>query len=383
MNDAADLDPEDAERLGTEPTRSSRDPAVLQERLERWLQGVVADPAARVGPIDVPSGSGMSSETLLFDARWTDDAGPHDEALVARVEPAAEDVPVFPDYDLELQFRLLRLVAQHSDVPVPVARWLEQDEQHLGSPFFVMNRVTGRVPADIPPYVFEGWLLDADEADQRALQDHSVAVLAALHDIDIADLDVTFLHSRAPGDSALRQQMNHQRWFYDWTRGERRHPIVDTAFEWLETNWPEESPSVISWGDARIGNIMYTPGGFDPVAVFDWEMATIGPAELDVGWMIFLHSFFQNIAEVLGLGGMPSFMRRADVAATYEARRGVRLRDLHWYEVFAATRHAIIMSRIRDRQVRFGEAEWPDDVDEAIPHRELLRSMLETGAETT
>jgi aminoglycoside phosphotransferase (APT) family kinase protein len=134
---------------------------------------------------------------------------------------------------------------------------------------------------------------------------------------------------------------------------------------------------VISWGDARIGNVMYASDGFEPVAVFDWEMASLGPPELDLGWMVFLHSFFQEIAVMLERPGLPDFMRRDDVVETYCARSGTTVGDLHWFEVYAATRHAVIMSRIRDRSVRFGEATWPDDIDEVIPHRALLRRMIE------
>lgn len=367
---------QDDSRLTTEPVRSSRDPAVLSARLEAWLRGVVGDESATVTGLAVPAGSGMSSETLLFDASWSDGGEVVTSSLVARLAPAAEDVPVFPSYDLGLQFRVLQLVAAHSDVPVPLVRWLELDDAPIGSPFFVMDRVDGRVPADIPPYVFEGWLLEADPDDQRRLQDGSVEILAALHAIDVDGLDTAFLEVDAPGATALERHVNHQRWFYDWTRGERRHPLIEDGFSWLDANWPDEGHTRISWGDARIGNIMYESGGFDPVAVFDWEMAALAPAEVDVGWMIFLHQFFQNIAEALGLPGLPSFMEADDVRATYERHSGVALGDLHWFQVYAGVRHAIIMSRIRDRSVSFGEADWPHDVDEVIPHRQLLRSML-------
>jgi len=367
----------DNDRLVTDPVRSSRDHVVLAAKLEAWLRHKVGDDSAEVLDLSAPSGSGMSSETLLFDARWSHPAdGDVTSALVARLAPAPEDVPIFPSYDLDLQFRVLQMVRASSIVPVPVVRWLELDTAAIGAPFFVMDRVEGRVPADIPPYVFEGWLLDADPAQQRRLQDGSVNTLADLHAIDIEPLDTAFLEIDAPGSSPLERHVNHQRWFYDWSRGDRRHPLIEDSFTWLDAHWPDEGPLRISWGDARIGNIMYESGGFDPVAVFDWEMATLAPREVDVGWMVFLHQFFQNIAEMLGCDGLPAFMLADDVVATYEARAGVTLDDIFWFQVYAGLRHAIIMSRIRDRSVAFGEAEWPEDVDEVIPHRDLLRSMI-------
>jgi aminoglycoside phosphotransferase (APT) family kinase protein len=361
----------------TEPVRSSRDRDTTAQRLTDWLQATVGDPDARIVDLRVPEGSGMSSETLLFDAAYDDGSGTATHALVARLAPDPVDVPVFASYDLELQFRVLDLVGSHSAVPVPTPRWLERDPDAIGTPFFVMERRSGRVPADIPPYVFGGWLLDADPADQRRLQDATVGLLADLHGIDLTGHDTAYLAVDAPGDTPLRRHVNDQLAFYDWVRGDRSHPVVDDAFAWLEANWPNTERTVVSWGDARIGNVMYASDGFEPVAVFDWEMAALGPPELDLGWMVFLHSFFQEIAVMLERPGLPDFMRRDDVVATYCARSGSTVEDLHWFEVYAATRHAVIMSRIRDRSVRFGEATWPDDIDEAIPHRALLRSMIE------
>ena len=292
------------DRFDSDPARSSRDRGELQTRLTDWLRTTTGDGAATVGDLSVPEGSGMSSETILFDATFDGATQP----LVVRLAPTAEDTPVFRSYDLEMQFRILQLVAAESSVPVPTARWLERSADPIGSPFFVMDRVDGRVPRDIPPYLFEGWLLDADPADQETLQRASVGILAELHGIDPSGHDTDFLEIDAPGDTALRRHFNDQLAYYEWVRGDRRHPIVEDGLAWLEANWPDEGPTVITWGDARIGNVMYATDGFEPVAVFDWEMATMGPAELDLGWMCFLHSFFQNIAEVLEVPGMPDFM---------------------------------------------------------------------------
>ena len=239
-----------------------------------------------------------------------------------------------------------------------------------------MDRVDGRVPPDVMPYNMGSWLMDADLADQRRLEEASVAVLAALHAIDVASVDVGFLELDVPGESALRRHVQNQRHYYDWMRGERRHPLIEQTFDWLEAHWPEEEGApVISWGDSRIGNMLYD--GFTPVAVLDWEMAAIAPREVDVAWMIFIHVFFEDIAQMAGLPGMPHFLHRDRVAALYEEKSGHRVRDLEFYEVYAALRHAIVMARIHARRVHFGEAEWPADVDEVIMHRGVLARMLE------
>lgn len=358
------------------PKRSSRDPEVLRRRLVEWLRARMppgSDP--HVPAVATPAATGMSSETLLFEVVWREGGRQRSHPYVARVAPDPADVPVFPDYDLEAQYRVISLVAEHSRVPVPTPRWLELDPAVLGAPFFVMERVEGRVPPDVMPYPMDSWLLEATPEQQRALQDASVGVLAELHAIDLTGLDVSFLEVDAPGDTPLRRHVAHWRAYYDWVRAGRTFPLLERAFAWLEEHWPaDEGDTVISWGDARIGNILYD--GFTPVAVLDWEMAGLGPAGIDLGWMVFLHTFFQDITRTFGLPGMPGFMRAEDVVATYEARSGRSVGDLRFYEVYAALRHGIVMARIRDRQVAFGEEQPPDDPDDAVMHRERLEAML-------
>ena len=129
----------------------------------------------------------------------------------------------------------------------------------------------------------------------------------------------------------------------------------------------------MSWGDSRIGNVMYR--GFEPIAILDWEMAGLGPRELDLGWLVFMHGFFQNIFAGMGLPGLPDLLRSVDVAATYERQSGHAVQDLRWYETYAALRHAIIMSRIAARQHHFG-GERAEDPDDRFPHRATLEAML-------
>lgn len=317
----------------------------------------------------------MSSETLLFDARWKEGGATVSAALVARVEPDLDDVPVFPSYDLEAQFKTLQLVAGESDVPVPQVRWLETDREALGAPFFVMDRVAGRVPPDVMPYTMDSWLLTAGESERRHLQNATVGVLARLHAIPVAGRDFGFLEFDVPGATPMRRHYENQKQYYEFMREGRTFPIIERAFEWLEANWPDdEATAVISWGDSRIGNVMYD--GFDPVAVLDWEMAAVGPRELDIAWMIFLHIFFQDITEQAGMPGLPEFMRRADVVAEYKRLTGHSASHMDFYEVYAALRHAIVMARVFARSAHFDGTEWPEQPDDVIYHRNELDRML-------
>ena len=360
-----------------DPKRTSRDLKEVQEFLTQWLREKVTNPQITISDLRRPSGSGMSSETLLFSANSKSENSGLERQLVARLAPTPEDIPVFQKYDLEFQVRTMKIVQERTTIPVPNVLWLETDPTILGAPFFVMEQVNGRVPPDLPPYVFGGWLLDAPPENQRSLESYSVEIISELAKIDLGALDTEFLEIGLPGETHLRRHFNAQKNYYQWVVGnDRNHPVIENAFEWLEKNWPDESSTVLSWGDSRIGNIMFSNESFAPVAVFDWEMAGLAPVEVDLGWMVFLHSFFQDIAETYEFPGLPNFMTPETVKEIFEEQSGYPPNNLHWFMVYAGLRHAIIMSRIKDRSVHFGEATWTKDVDEAIPHRNLLSSMM-------
>jgi aminoglycoside phosphotransferase (APT) family kinase protein len=257
---------------------------------------------------------------------------------------------------------------------VPAVLWCEHDPAPLGAPFLVMQHVDGRIPPDVMPYNFGSWLTEASAADRARLQRDTVAQLARVH--AAAPADFAFLDRRRSGETPLAAHVRHTREYYEWTRGAGPAvPLIERGFAWLADNWPAESHPVLSWGDARIGNIIYRD--FTPVALLDWEMASLGPRELDVGWMIFLHRFFEDLARSAGLPGLPDFLRRADVVETYADMTGYRPSDLDFYTAYAALQHAVIMVRIHLRAIAFGQAEQPADPDEMIMHRHSLAAMLD------
>jgi aminoglycoside phosphotransferase (APT) family kinase protein len=358
--------------------RSSRDPSTLPTRLAEWLATVLPDGAAPV--VTLHSGidaNGMSSETLILDVDWTEGAQRRHGEYVARVAPAAEDLPVFPNYALEDQYDAIRLVGELTDVPVPAVRWMEPTGAVLGAPFFLMDRVDGLVPQDVLPYNFgDNWLHDASPEDQRRLQDRSVAVLAKLHAIPDAERTFGFLVPHHDGETLLRRNLARTRAWYEFAVPDiGRSPAVERALGWLAAHVPDTDEAVLCWGDSRIGNVMYRD--FEPVAVLDWEMATIGPRELDVSWIVFAHQVFESITGMLAMPGMPHFLREEDVKAEYERVSGVRLGDLHWYHVYNGVQWAIVFMRTGARQIHFGEIERPDDVESLFHHKPLLDRLLE------
>ena len=362
--------------------RSARDISTLPGVMSKWLSTVM--PGGVTPQVTVESGvdsNGMSSETIILTGRWDADGEAHEEKWVARVAPSAEDVPVFTSYEMDHQFDVIRLVGEKTDVPVPRVRWLEPTGEVLGTQFFLMDYVSGVVPPDVMPYTFgDNWFADAPAESQRALQDNTVDVLAKLHEIADAETTFGFLASQADGDerNALRRNLNWLKSWYQFAVPDiGRSPLVEQSLEWLEANWPEDvaaTAPVLIWGDSRVGNVLYED--FKPVAVLDWEMATLGPREMDAAWMVFAHMVFQELAGLAGMPGLPDFMREDDVKATYAAKTGVQLGDLNWFYVYSGVIWCCVFMRTSARRIRFGEIEKPDDVETLFYHGALLRRLI-------
>ncbi|ASR05329.1 phosphotransferase family protein [Gordonia rubripertincta] len=363
--------------------RSSRDRTSVPDVLASWLaeQSDTPDATPEVTVAAGGDANGMSSETIPVTATWP---GSDIREWVMRMAPAAGDIPVFRTYRMDHQFEVMRKVAELTDVPVPRVHHLEPTGSLLGAPFFLMDRLEGDVPPDVMPYTFgDNWFADADPADRRRTQDAAVHVIADLHGIPDAAEHFGFLLDDLPaGDSTLARLLA---WLQDWydlsVEGIGRSPLVERALEWLTANFPSDAASVdpvLSWGDSRLGNMMFVD--FTPTAVLDWEMAKIGPRELDVAWVIFAHSVFQELATMAGFPGLPDLLREEDVRATYRERAGAELGDLRWFYVYAAVQWCCVFMRTGARRVHFGELERPDDVDGTLfYHRPLLERLLEEG----
>ncbi|RAV09556.1 phosphotransferase family protein [Mycolicibacterium sp. GF69] len=370
---------EDVDRL----EHSSRDLSTLPGVMSQWLSTVL--PGGAAPEITVESGvdaNGMSSETIILTGRWTEDEQAREQKWVARVAPADQDVPVFSSYRMDHQFDVIRLVQEKTDVPVPQVRWLENSGEVLGTSFFLMDYVDGRVPPDVMPYTFGGnWFADSPAEQRRELQDNTVGVIAKLHSIPQPETTFGFLDDGSDAN-ALRRNLN---WLKDWYQFAvpdiGRSPLIERALDWLEANWPADvaaNDPVLVWGDSRVGNVLYS--GYEPVAVLDWEMATLGPREMDAAWMIFAHNVFQELAGLAGLPGLPDFMRENDVKSTYAALTGVELGDLHWFYVYSGVIWACVFMRTSARRVRFGEIEQPDDVESLFYHGALLKRLIDQEA---
>lgn len=366
--------------MGVDPdhiTTSTRDPGEMARQLEQWLAGILGSGSeVTISDVSSPASNGMSSETLLFSAAWSEGGKPVERQLVARIEPPATDHPVFTTYDLDMQYRVMRLVHEHTDVPVPETFWYEPDPAVLGGSFFVMARVDGLVPPDVLPYTFgDNWVFDGTPSARQEIQESAIRAMAGIHSLTPDRYDLSFLEHKGTGTS-LQRCLDHWVDYYQWVVKDSPSPLLADCFAWLADNMPTDaSPDALSWGDGRIGNMMFRDN--QVVAVLDWEMAAVAPPEVDLGWMCYLHLFFQDLAVDLGAPGLPDMFWPIDVARSYAEASGRAPGDLTWHIAFAAIRHGAIMRRVTERSILFGEAEAPDDIDELILHRATLRGILD------
>jgi aminoglycoside phosphotransferase (APT) family kinase protein len=355
------------------PQPRGRDLEDTARRLLAWFGRVLpAGSGFAIDGLGGPSATGFSSDTLLFDLSWRQDGALHKQPLVARIEPSG-DYPVFPHYDVAQQFQVMRAVGEHG-VPVPQMRWLETDEGVLGSRFYVMERVDGRVPTDTPPYHQAGWLYDLAPADRARLWWSGLDALCAVHRIDVSDPSLAFLPRAPAGRSPVQEQIDAYERFLDWGCDRSRLPHVVRALAWLRANLPSGEPLGLCWGDSRLANQIFQ--GLDCVAVIDWEMVYLGNPVADLAWWITMDRCF---SEGIGVPRAEGFPSAAETVARWEERLGLEARHLAFYEVFAALRFSILMARIAGQMKHYGVLPPDHDMDASNLASVVLDALLQAA----
>jgi aminoglycoside phosphotransferase (APT) family kinase protein len=232
---------------------------------------------------------------------------------------------------------------------VPRVLWFEpEDRSVLGAPFYVMARVPGRVPTDQPPYHSGGWMTEASPEERTAIWWGGIGCIAKIHRLDWKALGFGFLEKPELGDTGLERELVYYRRCLSWAARGQPQPTIEAALEWLEAHKPGDEPTRLLWGDARIGNIIFD--GTRPAAVIDWEMVTLGSPEADLAWAIFLDRHHSEGIETPRLAGFPS---HEETVARYEDWTGHRVKHLHYYQVFAGFRFAVIFLRIAQQIVHY------------------------------
>ena len=172
--------------------------------------------------------------------------------------------------------------------------------------------------------------------------------LAGIHTIDWRAAGLGWLDPTDGNPTTAAHLTIYRRFVADELAG-RDHPVIAHALDWLEHNDPHDDRIGLSWGDARLGNIIWSD--YRPAAVVDWEAAAICPTEADLGWwLMFDRMSFDDMATAR-LEGFPT---REEMIAHYETVSGREVRNAHYWEVFSVMRFCAIFVRLADRMSAAG-----------------------------
>ena len=354
------------------PDINQRDPGEVASVLTRWLATTSPGAPPEVFDVQAPASNGFSNETILCRTR-TPDGG--EQRLVVRVAPTKHFL--FLNAEFSTQYRVMRsLTDGGSSVPLPRLGRYEEDPQFLGVPFFTMDHVEGQVPPDNIPYTLEGWVIEATPEQQERMWWSGIDALAAVHRTDWRALGLDWLSDEGRGRPGIEQQMSYYRDFLDWAAQGLKVPVIESTWDWLVVHQPpEEGEVVLSWGDSRIGNIIWDD--FRCAAVLDWEMATLAQPEMDLGWFLY---FDRQFSEGLSVPRPDGFGSREDTIERYSELLGRPMRDVWFYEVFSGFRFAVIMLRLSDLLVGSDILPQDSDMGTNTIATQLLAKMLDLPA---
>jgi aminoglycoside phosphotransferase (APT) family kinase protein len=277
---------------------------------------------------------GQSNPTYLL----TTSAGQY----VLRRQPPGELLKSAHAVDRE--FRVIKAL-QGSEVPVARAIHLCEDRNIIGSLFYLMSYVLGRI-------FWDPTLPGLDPAQRTAIYTEMNRVLAALHDIDV---EAVGLNDFGRPGSYFERQVS--RWSRQYRASEIDPiPAMDHLIEWLPQNMPRDDGKVsLIHGDYRIDNIIFDHGSNSARALLDWELSTLGHPYADLAYQCMQWRMARD-AVIAGLGdierealGIPS---EAHYVAQYCERRGLDgIENWNFYLVFSYFRFAAILQGVLKRAV--------------------------------
>jgi aminoglycoside phosphotransferase (APT) family kinase protein len=307
--------------------------------------------------------NGFSNPTYALD---TVDRDGRPRPYVVRKRPAT----ALPSaHRVDREFRVLRAL-QASDVPVPAARVLCEDPAVLGSSFFVMDRVAGRLFSDPT-------LPGCTPAERKAIYGDLVDVLARLHAVDYAALGLADYGK--PGDYLHRQVALWTRQFQAAQTEELR--CMQLLGNWLASNVPAAGRTGIVHGDYRPNNVLVHPTEPRIVAVLDWELSTLGDPLCDLAYTCFCYYIAER---PVGFGGadpvalgIPS---EAELVARYCERTGLAVRDWTFYLALQLFKSAAILQGVVKRALEgAGPAAWLEKKPQVEARARLALSLVEKG----
>ena len=244
-------------------------------------------------------------------------------------------------HDMGREYRVLAALAS-SDVPVPrVDAYCDEPEVN-GAPFYVMERVEGRILRTAED------MAGLSPDDARRCSYELIDVLARLHAVDY---DAVGLGDFGHPEGFLAR--NVARWGKQWQANKTREVAqIDEIARRLERALPQSGPPAIVHGDYRLDNTMLAledPGRI--VAVLDWEMSTLGDPLTDLG--LFLVYWGGDIGTAVrssaAIATVDGFASADEIVARYAAQSGRSIEHLDFYVVFATYKLAVILEGINAR----------------------------------
>ena len=298
---------------------------------------------------------GQSNPTFLLQADG--------KSYVLRKKPPGELLPSAHAVDRE--FRVIAAL-DNSDVPVPNALHLCEDESVIGQMFYVMNYVAGRVFSDIT-------LPDCTPEERATAYLSSASVLGRLHAVDY---QAAGLESFGKPDSYVARQVARWSRQYELSKSEDCK-AMDELIAWLPANYPDDNRSALVHGDYRPGNLIFSNDDSSVAAVLDWELSTIGHPLADLGYFLMPYHLDENLREHslrgidLGKLGIPTEQVLLD---TYSAN-GHQLSNIEYYIAFSMFRLAAILVGVLRRGID-GNASDPGAIERGRAYSLFAESAL-------
>jgi aminoglycoside phosphotransferase (APT) family kinase protein len=324
MNGAA---PDDVVSSRAAAAGNAREPLLVLDALRGFLDANgLGSGELRAAPI----GEGHSNVTYLV-TRATGGS-----EVVLRRPPRG---PLAPStHDVLREARLLRALEQTA-ARVPRVLAVCEDAAVLGAPFYLMERVHGEVLTSALPEALD------TPAQRRRCGEELVDALVEIHAVDWRACGLDGFSSD-PGGYLERQL---RRFGGLWERHRTRDvAAVEAVGAWLREHLPRSGPATIVHGDYRLGNAMLSASApAQLLAIFDWELATLGDPLADVGYLCALWSERDDpplgAFELSAVTRQPGFPTREDLVARYESASGRAMTDITWYRALALWKATIFM----------------------------------------